>query len=337
MPLIMSQSVSNTTSNTLVFERELARFGPDQATPASLPAAQSYCRKLATSRYENFVVASCLLPKPLRQDFYNVYAYCRWSDDLADEIADSHRSLELLHWWQRQLEICYAGSPLHPVMVALQQTIRLHALPSEPFADLLSAFRQDQTVNRYKDSEQLVDYCRRSANPVGRIVLRMAKVVDDESFQLSDKICTGLQLANFCQDMSRDAQIDRIYAPRALWDRHHVTEQMLLDRRITEPLRSLLAEWVGTAREYLCEGWPLVEQVPVWLRTDVELFVRGGLAILAQIETADYDVWTHRPKVSKLQQMRLLTTTWLRRWLGPSRPPLTSHAAVPSVGSDAHV
>ena len=307
----MLQSNLSTTSKKLVFAHELARFGPDQTELVSLQQALAYCSHWATSHPENFIVASVLLPRSLRQDFHNIYAYCRWSDDLADEIDDPHRSLLLLDWWQSELELCPGGQPRHPILKALQQTLQRHNLPLEPFADLLSAFRQDQQIGRYANDWQLLDYCRRSANPVGRILLQLARAVTPTTLRLSDAVCSGLQLANFCQDMSRDAQRGRIYLPRSRWLAHDVDETMLLERRVTPQLRSALAEWVATAQQQLLEGWPLLQLVPRWLRTDIDLFVRGGLAVLQAIEAQQFDVWTKRPQVSKWTQTRLLMSTLL--------------------------
>jgi squalene synthase HpnC len=228
-------------------------------------------------------------------------------------------SLRLLDWWSDQLQRCYSGKPIHPVMVALQTTIRKFELPPEPLGDLLSAFRQDRVLTRYEDESEILNYCSRSANPVGRILLRMAGVTDATAVELSDKICTGLQLANFCQDVSRDAELGRIYAPRSLWQAHGVTEEMLLARRATPELKAMLKTWVGTAGAQFLAGWALVKMVPGWLRTDVDLFVRGGLAILGQIDAASYDVWSHRPTVSKWTKGRLLASSLLGQWIGYHR------------------
>jgi squalene synthase HpnC len=300
----MLQSDQSTSVEPSFFLRELAILGPDQPPSAwSLPQAQQYCRTWAARSYENFTVVSLLLPRRLRQDFQNIYAYCRWSDNLADEISEPEESLRLLDWWQQQLWLCNSGRPGHPVLVALQDTIQRHQLPMQPFEDLLSAFRQDQAVVRYATADDLADYCRRSANPVGRILLHLARASDAGNVELSDQICTALQLANFCQDMSRDAHINRIYAPQSLWAEHAVDEAMLLRRQPTPELQNMLAAWVSSARRGFHAGWPLVDRVPTWLATDVDLFVRGGMSILDAIECADYDVWTRRPTVAKFRKL----------------------------------
>ncbi len=304
------------TSNAAqaIFWADLAKWGPDQPPSAcDLPFALKHCRLIARSHYENFTVVSWFLPRSLRQDFYNFYAYCRWSDDIADEV-EEHRRLPLLNWWQQQLALCFSGRPAHPVMLALQQTIQRHHIPSEPLEDLLSAFRQDQTIVRYKDEQELTDYCRRSANPVGRVILMFAKSQSAANFGLSDLICTGLQLANFCQDMSRDAANGRIYAPQTLWSKHGVTESMILQARCTPQLQAMLKDWVSFTRQLFVQGQSLVKHVPNWLALDVDLFIRGGVGILDAIERQDFDVWTSRPTLSKAAKLRLLCQSMLFRF-----------------------
>ncbi len=306
------------------FSEQLALYGPAaQQSSARGPQAQSdreaaeaYCRWVAETHYENFQIASRLLPRLLRQDFHNIYAYCRWSDDLGDEVGDPERSVQLLNWWREQLDQLFTGQAVqHPVMLALSGTLERHSLPQQPFADLLSAFQQDQHTLRYDSMRDVLDYCTRSANPVGRLVLGLAHVADDpQNLGLSDSICTGLQLANFCQDMQRDAAIDRIYAPRELWHKHAVDEAQLLAGQPTGSLKAMLKEFVGIAKNYLIEGGPLVQRVPRWLALDVRLFRAGGLAILKQIERLDYDVWTRRPEVSKWLKGRLLAGALMKHW-----------------------
>lgn len=304
-----------TTAGDPFFLRELERLGPDNPPQAwELSAAEAYCKTWASQQYENFSVVSFLLPRRLRQDFYNIYSYCRWSDNLADEVESTEKSLQLLDWWSAQLQLCYSGRPAHPVMVALQNTVQQYNIPQQPFQDLLSAFRQDQQIRRYDDEASLLDYCQRSANPVGRILLYLAEdpeLLQEENLSLSDLICTGLQLANFCQDMARDAAIDRIYLPRSRWE--NASEQDFLSARPTAELCRILEKWVQCTREYFVEGSALIERVPRWLAVDIELFVSGGLEILRQIEHAKFDVWTQRPVVSKLSKFKLLLRALTRR------------------------
>lgn len=279
---------------------ELPQWGPGTAAAApSLDEAQAYCRHLARTHYENFPVASLLLPRPLRQHFANVYAYCRWADDLGDETGDAGRSLQLLGWWREQLGRCYDGEAEHPVFVALRQTTREFAIPQQPFEDLISAFEQDQHVRRYESFEQLQDYCRRSADPVGRIVLHLCRNVSEQTTRWSDSICTGLQLANFWQDVARDFDIGRVYLPREDRQRFEYSDDDLEHRRTTPQFRALMQFEVDRAREFLLAGGPLIPTMPGRLQVDIDMFVRGGLQILREIEAIDYDVWHTRPVVSK--------------------------------------
>lgn len=199
---------------------QLDAFGPERCELLSVEQARSWCRRLALGRYENFSVLSALVPRDLRDDFAAVYAFCRWADDLGDEVGDPVRSLELLAWWRRELEQCFAGEPRHPVFIALHPTITKHDLPMQPFDALIRAFEQDQTKRRYETWEEVIDYCTRSADPVGRLVLMLCgEPRTEEVFTLSDKICTALQLTNHWQDVKRDIlERDRIYIPRELYD-----------------------------------------------------------------------------------------------------------------------
>jgi len=255
------------------------------AVPADLTpdAAQRYCRQLAESHYENFTVASRLLPLRLYQHFCNVYAYCRWADDLADEQSSPHEALALLDWWQQELNATYAGQPQHPVFVALSQTIREVDLPQQPFDDLLIAFRRDQTQTRYETLDDLLTYCDKSANPVGRIVLQLGRCASDENMQLSDSICTGLQLANFWQDAHRDYERGRIYIPQDLCRRYGWDEAHFAAKASDSAFRDLLQPLVEQADAMLVAGQPLIRKVCRELQVPVQLFVGGGRAILAAI------------------------------------------------------
>src|ERR1041384_4562096 len=201
---------------------EIARTLPPSGSP--LPQAEKYTRWLARHHYENFSIATWLLPKHLRQHFYNIYAYCRWADDLGDEISDPALALELLNGWDEALRDCYAGKASHAVFIALRNTIDTFSIPITPFSDLLIAFRQDQTVHRYPTWDSVMGYCRYSANPVGRLVLYLCGYDDNERQTLSDFTCTALQLANFWQDVARDLEKDRIYIPLHSLHAHGLTE-----------------------------------------------------------------------------------------------------------------
>ncbi len=293
---------------------ELDVWGPDapKRDAVSVEQAEAYCRRLARSQYENFPVASWLLPRELRQHFCNVYAYCRWADDLGDEVGDPQQSLALLAWWREQLDHCYQNETQHPVFVALLQTITRFDIPQQPFADLISAFEQDQTVTEYETFGQLADYCRRSANPVGRIVLHLCRESCDETIAWSDAVCTGLQLANFWQDVSRDFDMGRIYLPRDDRKRFGYTTEMLQCRETNEPFLTLMQFEVDRARVLLQAGLPLVDALTGRMRVDIELFIRGGLQILAEIERIGYRVWDTRPVVRKRQFARLFVTAVTR-------------------------
>lgn len=273
----------------------------------TLQEAEAYTRWLATSHYENFHVVSFLLPKQLHQDFYNVYAYCRWSDDLGDETGNPARSLELLEWWGRELESAYGGTPpSHPVFVALMATAARRDLPIEPFENLLKAFIQDQSVTRYEDWDDVSAYCVNSADPVGRLLLMLSGYRDEARFRLSDKICTGLQLANFWQDVSLDLEKGRIYLPLSLLRQHGVRESDVLARRDSPAFRAAVREAVGVARVLFEQGRPLVATLDRRLALDIDLFLRGGLEVLRQIEAIDYGVLLTRPRIRKTDRARLL-------------------------------
>jgi len=272
----------------------------------TLPQARAYTRWLATHHYENFHVASFLLPKRLHQDFYNVYAYCRWADDLGDEMGDRAESLRLLEWWGRELDAMYQDRATHPVFVALLPTVRQFAIPREPFANLVTAFVQDQTVTRYASFDELFAYCGCSANPVGRLVLYLCGYRDAGRQALSDATCTALQLANFWQDVTVDLLKDRIYIPLDIMARHGYTAEQLFARHFTPAFREVMQEVVEKARELFLQGLPLAGMVDRRLALDIDLFSRGGMRVLEKIEERGYDVLRARPAISKTERVWLL-------------------------------
>jgi squalene synthase HpnC len=274
--------------------------------PVSMEAARRYCERLAKSHYENFLVAGVFCPRPLRQHFYNVYAYCRISDDLGDEIGDTQKSLILLDWWEDELNAMYRGTPRHPVFMALSETVLKFGIPADPFRDLLSAFRQDQVVTRHPTYVDLLAYCKSSANPVGRLVLYLCGYSDAQRLAHSDKTCTALQLANFWQDVTRDLDKDRVYIPLEDLDRFGYTEQALFERRFTPEFAALMKFEVDRTHVMFAEGLKLCEMVDRRVRLDIEMFNRGGLEVLRMIEHRGYDVLTQRPAVSKRKQMAML-------------------------------
>jgi len=279
----------------------------------SAEESSEYTRWLATHHYENFHVVSFLLPKKLHQDFFNVYAYCRWADDLGDEIGDRARSLELLEWWRGGLDAMYAGRATHPVFTALAGTVERYGIPRAPFADLIDAFVQDQTVTRYRDWEELFGYCRRSANPVGRLVLYLGGYSDERRQALSDATCTALQLANFWQDVTVDLLKDRVYIPLEILERHGYTLEQLFARQFAPAFRETMREAVEKARELFLAGLPLVAMVDRRLALDLDLFSRGGMRVLEKIEARGYDVLAARPAISRVERLGLLVGALARR------------------------
>ncbi len=303
----MTQAINRAERTTMDFHEELARHGPNSTEPRmSLAEARAYCIELATSHYENFSVLSWLTPRHARPHFAAIYAFCRWSDDLGDEVGDPARSRGLLHWWEDELRKMYEGAVNHPILVALQDTVNTYEIPIGPFVALISAFLQDQDVTTYQNFEQLVDYSRRSADPVGHLVLYLACAYNFKNAQLSDLTCTGLQLANFWQDVARDLEIGRIYLPEADRDRFGVSEQTLMTKISTPEYRELLRFEVGRAREMLVEGRVLLGQLSGRYRRMVDVFNRGGLAILEAIEQANFDTLSQRPRVGKVRKARLI-------------------------------
>lgn len=279
---------------------------------ADLSEAEAYTRWLATHHYENFHLATFLLPRRLHQDFFNVYAFCRWADDLGDEIGDEAESERLLRWWESELDRMYRGDAQHPVYVALRVTASRHILPKEPFQDLIRAFLQDQRVHRYQTYEELLAYCRWSANPVGRLVLHLCGYSDEQRQRLSDATCTALQLANFWQDVSVDLAKGRLYLPLEALERHGCPEEDVLAGRATPAFRAALKEAVGAARRLFLEGLPLARMVNRRLSVDIELFSRGGMKVLDKIERLDYDVLSKRPSISRTERAWLLVATVAR-------------------------
>ncbi len=275
-------------------------------TAPSIENAQAYCERLAKTHYENFSVATWFLPAKLRRHFYNVYAYCRISDDLGDEVGDSQQSLELLDQWESELKACYSGSPRHPVFVALAETVREFAIPQHEFSDLLIAFRQDQTVTRFETFNDVLGYCRFSANPVGHLVLYLSGYSDQERQQLADCTCTALQLANFWQDVAVDYDKGRIYLPLEDLRRYNVTGADIAQRRAPPPFLELMKFEVQRAREWFERGLPLVKKVSRELAIDLLLFSRGGEEILNAIERQGFDVLRRRPAISKPRKLWLV-------------------------------
>ena len=262
--------------------------------------AFAYCRRLALGHYENFTVASWLLPPALRPHIYSVYAYCRGVDDLGDE-AEGDR-LALLDDWEAELQRCYEGAPRDPRFVALRETVRSFDIPPEPFLRLIEANRHDQRVRRYGTFAELMDYCTYSANPVGHLVLYLFGYRDAARRRLADATCTALQLTNFWQDVAVDLEKGRAYIPLEDLGRFGYGEEELLARRCSDRFRRLMAYEVARTRELYRQGLALIPMVRGRLRLDLRLFSLGGLAVLDAIEGIDYDVLHQRPKLSKARK-----------------------------------
>ena len=301
---------------------QLEVFGPQRCQAMSVDEARRWCRRLTRQHYENFSVLTRLVPKALREDFAVLYAFCRWADDLGDEIQSRERSLELLGWWRRELNLCFEGEPRHPVFVALAPTIRDHDLPQDPFDDLITAFEQDQTVTRYQSWNQLLDYCKLSANPVGRLVLMLFGEPRTEAlFEPSDAICTALQLTNHWQDVRRDLlERDCIYIPSELIQIDD------FERRLKQtaqqgyaPDQTFLGEYRELMRACVERTWPLFEtgdrllgQLHGPSRSVVGLLASGGQHVLRLIELWNYETVLHRPKLNKATKVGLIMSAWLR-------------------------
>jgi squalene synthase HpnC len=268
--------------------------------------ALDYTRWLATHHYENFQVVSFLLPKHLHQDFYNVYAFCRWADDLGDEIGDPAESLRLLAWWRSELELMYRGAAVHPVFIALHGTVEKHEIPAEPFHRLITAFEQDQKITRYRNFGEVFGYCVNSANPVGHLVLYLGGYRDAERQRLSDFTCTALQLANFWQDVAVDLEKDRVYLPLDLLEKHGYPLEDLFALRFDSRFANLMEEAVGVAEDQFQKGLPLIRMVDRRLALDLDLFSRGGLKILEKIRAQGYNVLKSRPHISKAERAGIL-------------------------------
>jgi squalene synthase HpnC len=253
---------------------------------------------VSVGHYENFPVASLLLPRELREPVAIIYRFARTADDFADEgDAPASRRLEQLQEYRAELERIHANQrPQTPLFGDVARIIRDHALPLQPFRDLLDAFSQDVVKNRYTEFAEVLDYCRRSANPVGRLLLTLFKRDSAENLAHSDRICSSLQLINFWQDVDVDYSTkNRIYLPLDEMRASGVTEDHLREKRCDGPFRQLLQLQVGRARRLMLEGKPLIDRLEGRFRLEIAITVQGGLRILEKLEQADYDMFRHRP------------------------------------------
>jgi squalene synthase HpnC len=277
----------------------------------SVDEAFAVCEARVRAHYENFPVG-LWVPKDKRGYVHALYAFARAADDFADEpMYEGHRA-EKLDQWEARLHDTYEGRAEDPIFVALGETVRRLEIPKPLLLDLLSAFRQDTVKSRYDTWEELLDYCRRSADPVGRLVLLVFGYRDPALLPLSDAICTGLQLANHWQDLAVDLHRGRIYAPRALLDRHGVKEWDLNAGKVTDAFRALMDDLIARTRAHFAAGRPLCDAVGRDLRFEMRLTWLGGSSILDRIEDAGYDVFRRRPSHGLLAKAGLLWRAW--RW-----------------------
>jgi squalene synthase HpnC len=285
----------------------------------TLEEARAYTERIARGHYENFSVVTAFFPRAKRQDMFNVYAFCRYSDDLGDEEMGQGDRVAALDAWDREIDAMLAGEPRHPILVALEDTTRRFAIPGKLYHDLVHAFRMDQKKTRFETFDEVRFYCRHSADPVGRLVLHVFEEAREETFLLSDETCTGLQLANFWQDVRRDLEIGRVYLPQETLRKFSYTEEDLKKGVCDDRWRSLLAFEVARARGFFERGLALLPLVNRALRVDLELFSRGGMAILDAIERRKFDVFTARPKLSKTQKAMLILRALVKLKLGWGR------------------
>lgn len=278
----------------------------------SLESAYDICREIGTDHYENFTVVSRLTPADKRKYIYALYAFSRYTDDLGDELEEGN--LDALDLWQEELEEAFKGNrPDNPILLALRDTARQHALSRKPFEKLIKANRMDQRNKSYSTYEELLDYCENSANPVGRIFLALFGYGDESRKALSDKTCTGLQLTNFWQDVDRDEKMGRVYIPEEDMERFGYSREKLKNRIYNDEFVELMKFEVDRARELLEEGLELVPLLDNRLKMDVRLFNQGGLKILDKIEAENYDVLHGRPTLSKGEKVWLFFSNLLKR------------------------
>jgi squalene synthase HpnC len=267
----------------------------------NLEAADAYCRMLTRRHYENFSVASRFVDAPTRRDLMRIYAYCRSTDDLGDE-SPAGTALPRLERWRSEVEALFRGvPPVHPVLVALAATVGRHAIPAQPCLDLIAANVADQHVTRYATWEELIGYCRLSAAPVGRMVLRVFGGTGAREERLSDDVCIGLQLANHAQDVSRDAAMGRRYLVQSDVDARGISgaAQAMVER----------------ARALLASGEELERTVPRALRLQLALYRMGGLAICEAIAAVGYKTQDERPSVATSTKVSLVVRAALESFL----------------------
>ena len=276
----------------------------------TVPQAFQFCERLTHEHYENFPVASLMVPREKRPYICAIYSFARIADDYADEpgLSTAER-IDSLTDWEEQLIDSYRGHVQHPVFVALQETVNRFEMPIELFSDLLAAFRSDVTTHRYETFDEVLGYCENSANPVGRIILLLFNYRSEATMELSDSICTALQLTNFWQDVSVDLEKDRVYIPLDDIREFGYSEEELLDRSYSPAFKDLMCFQVDRTQQMFQEGKPLLSQVGRDLNLELRLTWTGGMKILRKIEKDDYNVLSHRPKLSTFDKASLLISS----------------------------
>ncbi len=279
---------------------------------SSVDKAFAYCAAITEAHYENFPVASLFLPAEKRPYIQAIYAFSRIADDFADEFAISREERLLkLDDWESKLRLCYEGEADDPVFIALKETVKKLEIPIEPLLDLLTAFRKDVTTNRYETFDQLLEYCRCSANPVGRLVLMVFNYREESLFTLSDSICTALQLANFWQDLRVDREKDRLYIPLEDCNTHSYDIKRWKEGVADESFRRLMRFEVKRTRELFYGGAELPSLVAKDLQLELKLIWLGGMEILNRIERSGYDLFFTRPTLSAWNKFTVLARGFL--------------------------
>ena len=276
----------------------------------TVPQALQFCEKLARDHYENFPVASILTPREKRPYVYAIYSFARIADDYADEpgLSTAER-IDSLVEWEEQLVEAYRGQAHHPVFIALREAVQRFEIPVELFRSLLKAFRSDVTTGRYETFDDVLDYCANSANPVGRLVLLLYNYRSETMMELSDSICTALQLTNFWQDVSVDLKKDRVYIPLEDLREFGYSEEELCQLQHTRAFKDLMCYQVDRTRDLFREGKPLLQEVGKDLRLELRLTWNGGMRILKHIERSDYNVLANRPTLSLFDKASLLISS----------------------------
>jgi squalene synthase HpnC len=278
-----------------------------------LNSSFKYCEEIAKNHYENFPIASLLIPKEKRKYIYAVYAYARAADDFADEeniLGGKPKRLALIDEWNEKLKECYKGKSYDPIFIALNNTVQENNIPIETLEALLKAFRQDVEKQRYKTFDEVLEYCKNSANPIGRIILMIFGIKDPEYYVYSDKICTALQLTNFWQDINIDLKKDRIYLPEEDILKFGYSYEELNAKKYNNNFKELIKFEIKRTRDIFNEGKKLIELTLKNIKTknlakELKLIWLGGNEILNKIEIAEFDIFNNRPVLSKFDKIKI--------------------------------